>query len=190
VTYSVIQPPFTLKFQEMSKKELEAYRTWFHKMIPERIGILAAEIQATSGFESWHPDMSPESLDALGRWLEGQVETYQTGPADSGGAAEGLSTAAGLPEEELTNRTFSLAMDVGMYFSQVVINNLPGVQWEQPLKTKKFADYGQPVLIGIGPVPLNPIRIMVNTAYGISRKAHHGSRIRELYEIWSKMKKS
>ncbi len=36
MTYSVIQPRFTLKFREMPKPELKAYFEWFAKVLPER----------------------------------------------------------------------------------------------------------------------------------------------------------
>jgi hypothetical protein len=87
--------------------------------------------------------------------------------------------------EELTNRTYSLAMDVGMYFSQVLIKNHPSLRWELPTHNKKFADYGQPVLVGFGRVPLNPIRIAVVLAHGIAAKKQE--RLRELYDYWSRL---
>jgi hypothetical protein len=78
---------------------------------------------------------------------------------------------------ELTNRTFSLAMDVGMYLSQVLITNVPGLRWEHPLGGLKFVDYGQPVLRGPGRVPLNPVGLIVTLAYGIARKRQSGQRL-------------
>jgi len=77
--YSVIQPPFTLKFLEMSKKELKDYNQWFLASIPERIQILAATVKSTEGFEDWEPDCSPQSLETLGEWFARQVETRQLG---------------------------------------------------------------------------------------------------------------
>jgi hypothetical protein len=37
MAYQIIQPPFTLKFREMSKAELRDYYRWFHDCIPVRI---------------------------------------------------------------------------------------------------------------------------------------------------------
>ena len=95
-----------------------------------------------------------------------------------------------MPGEQLTNRTFSLAMDIGMYFSQVVLKNLDGTKWDQPLRNEKFADYGQPVIMGFGSVPLNPVRVVVTLAYGIMTKKQSGGRLRELYDTWARMKRS
>jgi len=60
-----------------------------------------------------------------------------------------------------------------------------GLKWDQSLKNPRFADYGQPVIMGFGAVPLNPVRVCVTTAYGISRKKP--ARLGELYATWAKM---
>jgi hypothetical protein len=49
VEYSTIKPPFTLKFWDMSKKELREYFEWFQEMIPQRINILATTVKGTPG---------------------------------------------------------------------------------------------------------------------------------------------
>lgn len=72
-----------------------------------------------------------------------------------------------------------------MYLSQVLVNNYPNIKWHQPLDDKKFVDFGQPVLIGFGRVPLNPIRIIVTLAYGIASGKQTGIRLKEIYEYWS-----
>jgi hypothetical protein len=70
--YATIQPPFTLKLREMPKKELHRYCHWFMDVLPQRIGELAAAVRETPGFESWQPDCTPASLDALGQWFAEQ----------------------------------------------------------------------------------------------------------------------
>jgi len=185
--YSTIQPPFTLKFGEMPKKELEAYRDWFHAITPERIAELTRAVNATPGFQDWQPDDSPGSLEALGVWFEGQVEVRRKSAEEIQETTSRLTIPIDVPEEELTNRTFSLAMDIGMYLGQVVLKNLPGTRWDQILKNKKDADYGQPVIAGFGAPTLNPVWVLVTTAYGISRKK--SARLRQLYETWAAMKK-
>jgi hypothetical protein len=187
MTYSIIQPPFTLKFHEMTKKDLIAYAAWFHDSAPGRIAELTGAVKSSSHYESWEPTVTPESLEDLGRWLESQVETRTLRGEEIEETRAKLTFPIDIPGEDLTNRTFSLAMDIGMYFAQVVLKNLPGTRWAQPLRNKNFADYGQPVIMGFGTVPLNPVRVMVTTAYAISRKkpAH----LRGLYETWARMKR-
>lgn len=188
--YSNIDPPFSLDFQNMSKAELEAYAAWFHEVMPRRIEELSSWVRATPGFETWSPDGTPDSLARLGAWFEAQVETRRKSNADLEEERARLVFPIEAPEDELTSRTFSLAMDVGMYFGRVISESLPGTHWDQPLKNRKFVDYGQPVLMGFGTVPLNPVRIAVMLAYGISRRQQGGERLRGLFDTWAKMKKA
>jgi hypothetical protein len=185
--YATIQPPFTLKFREMSKQELKDYFRWFFDVLPQRTSALAEAVRQSPGFETWQPDQTSASLNALGEWFAVQAETRQRTSDERQEIASRSSFPIEVPNEELTNRTFSLAMDIGMYLSQVFLKNHPSLQWEQPFSNKKFIDYGQPVLVGFGAVPFNPVRMLVTHAYGLVSKKEAGKGLRELYEIWSKM---
>lgn len=184
--YEIIQPPFTLVFREMSKKELKSYYEWFMKIMPERIEILTNAVKSTPGFEDWIPDYSPDTLNKLGEWFYSQVETRPRTQEETDAIQGRFAFSASVPEEELTNKTFSLAIDIGMYVSQVFIKN-HSVKWNQPLSNKRFVDYGQPVLEAFKSGPFNPVSIMVTLAYGLARKTKTGQRLRELYDIWSNM---
>jgi len=186
MTYATIQPPFSLQFREMAKKDLMAYAAWFHESTPGRIAELTRAVKGTPRHERWEPDMTPESLAELGAWFESQVATRKKSPDELETTKAKLVFPIDIPDEELTNRTLSLAVDVGMYFAQVVLKNLPGTRWDQPLGNKKFADYGQPVIMGFGTVPLNPVRVIVSNA----QKAANKERVdlRRLYETWARMK--
>lgn len=189
MTYSIIQPPFTLKFREMPKAELRAYREWFMKVLPERVAALEAEVRRKPEYAAWAADGSPESLDRLGAWFAGKVETRAKTSEEIDADKAKLTFPIEVPGEQLTNRTFSLAMDIGMYFGETVLKNLSGTTWDQALRNEKFADYGQPVIMGFGSVPLNPVRIVVMLAYGIAGGKQGGGRLRELYDTWAKMKR-
>ena len=91
-----------------------------------------------------------------------------------------------IPREELTDQTFSLAVDVGMYFSQILLKNYPSLQWNQPFGGKLHIDYGQPVLAGFGAMAFNPVHMMTMLAYSLADKKQTGKRLREVYDIWSK----
>jgi len=184
--YKVIQPPFTLKFREMSKKELKEYLRWFLEIIPDRIQELTNGVRSSAGFESWSPDFTPVSLDSLGAWFGTQVETRPRSPEELDVIRSESPYEIEVPERDLTNRTFSLAMNIGMYLSQVLLRNHPSLKWNQPLGSKRFADYGQPVLIEFSYGPLNCVHIVVTLAYGIASGRQTEKRLRELYDIWAK----
>jgi hypothetical protein len=185
--YSIIQPPFTLKFREMSKQELKDYYQWFREIIPERVTELARAVRSASEFENWQPDCTPESLDVLGRWFSGQIETRTRADQELQEIKGRSAFAVEVPGEELSNRSFSLAMDIGMYFSQVLLKNNPSLKWEQPFGNKQFVDYGQPVLVKFGPAPFNPVRMMVTLAYGLASKKKTGEALKDIYAIWARL---
>jgi hypothetical protein len=184
--YALIKPPFQLRFREMPRKELERYYRWFMEVMPQRVKELSKAVKDTPGFEAWAPDHSPASLDKLGDWFAGQVETRNRAKEEVQAIESRLTFPMEIPGEELTDRTFSLAMDIGMYFSQVLLKSYPSLKWQQALGSKKFVDYGQPVLVGFGPVSLNSVRITVTFAYGLASKDNTGKRLREIYDYWAK----
>jgi hypothetical protein len=181
-TYRIIQPPFTLQFDQMPKNELKAYSSWFQSILPERIQELASAVQSTSGFEEWKPDFSADSLSALGDWFATQIETRPRTQEeiDRWQTPYPIEISA----TELTNRTFSLAMDIGMYLGQVLLRNHPALKWHQNLTAKRNIDYGQPVLVPFhnGKVPFNPVRVVVTLSYGLRDGRRTGNRLREIYD--------
>lgn len=185
--YSIIEPPFTLQFSQMSKKELKEYAEWFYEILPERISILSDAIKQTQGFENWVADFSQESLDFLGQWFVDQVEVRSRTSGEINAIESKLKFSVDISSEELTDRTFSLAMDIGMYLSQVYLHYFPNLKWSQTFGSKNNADYGQPVLSGFGVLSFNPVWMMVTFAYGVVSKRKTGKDLRALYEIWRAM---
>ena len=187
MTYDPINPPFILSFGDMPKKELNCYLEWFCGVIPERLDELTKNVRETRGYEGWQPDGSLGSLDLLGRWFAEQVAVRPRSENEMKFLEEKMKFPIDLPREELTTLTLSLAMDVGMYLSRVFMKNNAQLKWEQPLGSKKFIDYGQPVLVSFKPGPFNPVRMVVTLAYGLvgGRKTAKG--LRDIYETWSNL---
>jgi len=171
----------------MPKAELKRYFQWFMDVLPQRVNELTAAVKQMPGFEAWEPDYTPASLDMLGHWFAAQVETRNRTQEEFQKIQNRQVFPMGVPNEELTNRTFSLAMDIGMYLSQVLLKTYSSLKWEQPLGNKRFVDYGQPSLAGFGRVSLNPVGIVVTFAYGLTSKKRTGEGLREIFDIWSKM---
>src|SRR5262245_27907658 len=133
MSYAVVQPPFTLRFRQMSKTELKAYFDWFQGQLAGRLIELEREVKTRSGFEGWHADRSPDSLLPLGEWFAAQVETR---PRTANELAEiGAASVFSLPvpSQELTTRTFSMAMDIGMYLGETLRSRHQTLAWQQPL---------------------------------------------------------
>lgn len=192
MTYQLAKPPFARGLAKMSRKELKAYFAWFMDVLPERIGALTAEIKRTPGLETWEPDFTPASLDSLGVWFASQVKARPRTPQEMAELRDLMQIklpGVEPPPEELTERTFSLAFDVGMYLSQVFLKNCDGVSWSQVLDDKSFVDYGHPVLLGIGPVRCSPLKLVATLAYGLADRSRDANGLRNVYEIWSRWRK-
>jgi len=185
--YATIQPPFTLTFRDMPKKELKRYFEWFMEVRSQRLNELAEAVKGTSGYEVWQPDGTPASLDSLGRWFAEQANVRARTDEELKSIDDQLVFPTEVQGEELTTRTLSLAMDIGMYLSHVFLKNHQNLEWDQPLGNKKFIDYGQPVLIKFKPGPFNPVRMAVTFAYGLVNKQKMAEDLRNIYEIWSKL---
>lgn len=183
MSYDLINPPFSLKFRDMSKSELRRYFDWVMQEMPKRIELLREEVISSPRFKFWKADCLPGSLDELGMWFSEQIELRELSKAR---LIEGKHGPLATKEHELTARTFSLAFDVGLYLAQVFLRNHKSLKWKQDTKVKNFIDYGHVLITGFGPVDLNPIGVVTTLAYGISRKTKNGTRLREIYEIWSK----
>ena len=184
--YHPIQPPVrTLRLRELSKRELREYDRWFHEVTPERVGELADFVRRSPGFEHWRPDYSRGSLDSLGRWLATKVETRQRTQEELDEIASRLPHREYVSQNALTDRTISLAYDVGMYLGEVLVRNNPTLGWDQIFGSKRFIDYGRPVIVGFrGKVPFNPVGMLLTYVGKLERGTDRGRGLRELYDVW------
>jgi hypothetical protein len=185
MTYSIIQPPFTLKFREMSFDELKEYRKWFLENMSSRLLELQRVMSATVDYKTWKADFSVGSIEMLGMFLARQVETRPRTSEEVDRIKEKTPFHFDASEEELTIRTFSLAMDAGIYMGETLRHHYPHLAWSQPLGNKKFADFGQMVLTGLGKVDLNPVAVAVTFCYGVAKGSRSGKRFADVYSYWA-----
>jgi hypothetical protein len=184
--YNFVKPPFRLKFREMPRNELRAYAKWFHEVTPLRIEELTKAVNLSEGYQSWRPEYNPKSLSALGDWFAARVQTRQRTQEELQKVVSLSRHPIPVPDQELTDQTISLAMDIGMYLGKVFLTNHSSLKWDQPFGSKNFIDYGQPVLVEFTYAPFNPVRMVIGQAYGIASRAHSGKGLREVYDIWAK----
>lgn len=185
MSYQVIQPPFTLKFAEMTTKQLQDYFAWFQSILDERINQLTAYIREDPLTKDWEPNYSASSLGSLGEWFSKHVSTRDRTPDELDEIKARINPQIDVPDYNLTNESFSLGMDVGIYFGLTLMKNHPSLKWQQNLKNRRLADFGQPIISGFGVAPLNPVRVGVNFAYGFASRKNSAARVREVYDVWS-----
>lgn len=175
MTYQKVEPPFSLNFWEMKKKDLEQYFEWMRHGSLGRINELQAFVQESA---NWVADSSPESLLPLGKWFSQNVRTCAVMP-------QGQEQSLVERQHDLDTQTFSLAFDVGMYLAEVFLRNHPSLSWTQTFGSKTAIDYGQPVIQGFGSQTFNPVRMTVTLAYGLANGQRDADGLKELYDIWS-----
>jgi hypothetical protein len=169
----------------MSKAELKGYFEWFVNTIPKGVDELRNELRKSPEYKVWESDYTLESLNSLGNWFALNVETRQRTYQEIEEIRYRSPFPFDIADTELTNRTFSLAVDIGMYVSQIFVRNYPSLRWSQSFESKRSFDYGQPVLVEFDSGGFNPVHIIVTLAYGLASKNRTGRRLRDLYEVWS-----
>lgn len=189
MSYTVIQPQSDFNFRKKTQKELTAYNKWYHSVEPERIDILTNTIVEDLQIEHDQLQFDRTSLFIVGKWFSQSVEVRARTGEEINSIKENLKFPVNFPEYELTDRTFSIAIDVGMYVSRVFRREFPDLEWIQAGGGKTSADYGQPVLSSFGGRVFNPTRMMVVQAYGLARQKGTGGEIVELFDIWSNLKR-
>lgn len=192
IDYKLLSPPIPLDFQNRSKDELKTFYSWYIKAIPERMEQLLSCITSTNGYEDFVLDYSPESLGKLGEWFYSQIGTRQRTEKEKNEIyQESPEWFKQIPIEEweLTNQTFSLAIDIGMYFAKVLTNNNTTLEIKHCITGRKdYIGYGQPVITGFkNKMEFNPSHMMTTLAYGFASQKQKGNRLKELYDIWIKM---
>src|SRR5437667_91061 len=82
---------------------------------PERVGEIAKAVRASPTFSSWEPDFTPDSLVPLGAWLAEGITTRARTSEEIQELETDKPYPIQIPDHILTNRSYSLAVDVGMY---------------------------------------------------------------------------
>lgn len=171
--------------RNLGKKDVEAYFEWFLSIIPERLEALLAAVTDSPEFEKWQASYTPESLEMLGTWFAAQVETRKRSPQEIAEIAAHSPYQIDIPADALTDRTFGLAHDVGIYFAEVLRHQYPTLRWQQICGSKKNVVFGYAALSGFGKLDFSPVHLAIVLAYGIADKTWDGKRLKELYDTWS-----
>ena len=184
--YQVINNlPIDYDFQSKTKEELKLYAKWFEENKESRLQELIKAVKTTKGYENWEADYSPESLKMLGKWFEENVETEKLSEEEYKEKRAAVPDYIEIQDWDITIKTRSLAVDIGIYFGEVFIKNHKGLKWEQYLTRSKYhMDKGHMVIKGFGKIRLNSIWVIYVLASGLAKKTKKGTRLYELYNVW------
>ncbi len=174
----------------MPRAQLRAFRDWFMLQIPIRLGVLEQVVRSTAGFEQWTPDFSEASLRTLGQWFIGQVEKRDVTPEEKAAAlsSPGNERLQIVPTYQLTNKSYSLAIDVAMYWGETLRRSLENVTWQQYIGGKTMSDYGHVILQAPGTASCDPLHLAIIQVHKVfSGTRTDLGRLDTLFLFWRKV---
>ena len=177
--------PYGFDFYNQGLRQLRAHSKWFFENKEQRL----AELQnAYHAFCGKCLDYTPESLKGLGEFFMQAIDTEKKSPEEYEAERAKFPAYIPIPEETLTIRSLSLAVDAGIYWGEVMIRNHKNMHWEQnTTRNKRDADRGY-MMINLnhnskGP-DVNPMHINQIAASAIADRTRTSDRLYELYNIY------
>lgn len=177
--------PIDYEFNTKSTKELKLYNIWFTENKSDRINQLIKLVKSTPSYEKWNPDFTLDSLDGLGKWFYENLELVKLTKSEYDNKRKEVPSYIEIDNWDLSIRTRSLVVDIGIYFGEVFVNTHKQLKWEQYFsKNKKDVDNGHMVIPKFGKLELNPILVTLSIAWGLARKTKNNTCLYDLFKIW------
>lgn len=189
--YSLLKvPSFAVKdFFSFTKEEAKQYFKWFLQVKDERMQILRSHVQQE--YPEWKSDYTRDSLIILYEWFRDQVR-YRPMTEDEKeqvrqqiNATPLLANVVSIPETTFTEETVSICFDIGVYWGDSLILNVPEVKWIQKTTSPNYIDYAQPLVAKhTSKVPINPRRVAESLAQRILDRDTIEITLVELFDKW------
>lgn len=187
-TYELVQHQLSRLEHDESTAGRQLKLEWFLRSREKRIEAFAKEFADTLG-ESWTPDYSADSIRmldaALPRLILGRDRSSLEMQTIADGS-RGLVSSQDVPRRDLSQRDRSLCFDVGVYWGEVLRRmSRRTLAWQLFTQSERNADYGAFVLTGFqGGLHCNPVRLVVNLAFGWLAGEPQIHTLAELHRIW------
>jgi hypothetical protein len=182
--YFMMQPPFeNVVFKEMKNKEAQAYFDWYIAEIPIRTEMLKKIVEEEANIQL---DYSPNSLIALWEWYEDKILLVER---DKALYQKALDNAPEwfkpyVSDKFLSYDTLIYAMDIAIYYGELIIKNNSKIYWGYFTKPKNRSGVNEPTLLGLpGNDDLNPREIIYNLTQR-SAKEKDKNRLLSNYNVW------
>lgn len=183
--YQVINNlPIDYAFQSKTKDELKLYGTWFNENKEIRLNHLIEYVKSTPNYEHWNANFTSESLKQLGKWLKENIETEKIPQDEYDKKRAEIPSYIELNDWDLTIKTRSILVDVGIYFGETFIHTHVKYKWEQYFsKVKRDVDNGH-IIIKLKTNDLNPIWIILNVGLGLAKEKKDENCLYNLFKVW------
>lgn len=183
---SLVEIPVELSmpFFEMKKKDADLYLNWFLSIKQERLNILSEQVKL---LEEWNCNFSRESLNPLFNYFRKVIKYRDMTDEEKGKEAEKITGILKgnieVPTKVLDEESVSICFDIGIYFGETMIKQIPFLKWGYSLTPKRYVHYGQPIVIKEGKfIDLNPRALMEVLAMKVLNNEE--ASLINLYDTW------
>ena len=177
--------PFGFDFHNRSRKELMIYSEWFYQNKEQRMFELNRAIQQFTG-KMWQQDYSINSLAELNLFLLNSIKSENLSKQELEEKKKRVPTYITIQDWDLTVKSRSLLVDVGIYWGEVIIYNNNSLHWEQFFsRNKNDNDYGHMVIMLKNSQRINPIWLMYIQGLKIIKGTVSQTFLNDLYSIWT-----
>ena len=184
-------------FQEMTKKEADAYYEWFLSKIDERSDYLREIVSEALNIQIEQLDFTLDSTLLIWKWFLKEAKLDKTPESELDKIRKGL---LGQPQSfidnmverarvELSIRTEYILRDIGMYIGKMFISNYESLKWTIKYKPKSYIYVNVPIIVGFVddkpeyPKPFHPDLEPIDLARTPAMKIFYGTqKENDLYE--------
>ena len=185
IKYQKIDLPvdYAKSFLELSKTEIKDYFDWFLKIKNERKELLCDYL-----FSDKEICLCESNLRTIESFL---IEIFGTDKQNKKlnsqrQAYNDLESFIKIENGKLNNYAVSICYDIGIYTGELIIHLDKEIRWVIETN-KKYADYGQPILMKKGcKLTLNPFRVAKNIAARIADKTNKEDVLQDTFSAWKR----
>ncbi|MEL6850490.1 MAG: hypothetical protein AAFP92_18360 [Bacteroidota bacterium] len=169
--YPLVKIPTHIKQEPstMILQDVDDYFEWFMSIKTQRLEKFCAKL-----FDSNHVKVQRSSLQAIQYFfcenLTTRRRTKEEIELEKAKLPEALKVIHQIPEYEIIEPSFSIMFDAGIYYGELLCEEIDGVNWSIE-RDKKMASFGKPILIkkGIEQV-VNPLGVFYVMALRIQKE--------------------
>lgn len=162
MSYEILKIPWTLEepYSEMSKEGAKEFFEWLNQNVDYRLGQLDLLVKLSG--ESFILDFSPESLLPLGHLLKRILRIRKKTDAEMkvlvDSVPDWLKETVKSQDIVLSEQSLSIAFDLAIYFSYVLMKADKRIKWKMYTKASKLnINRNQLILTGTTKLECNPI---------------------------------
>lgn len=183
--YELMSPPFEMNnFSDMNKVEAKQHYDWYLSQIPKRMEQLKYFVEGDMSFSF---NYTRESLIALWGWYLDNVvvENKIESELDSEIAHSTQMTIKHIRNNKISTKWLSVAVDIGIYLSEVIIKNNEVLEWGIQYKPKSLLSVNRPVVIGFNhKMTMEPSNLLLVLTRKILKGQYNPEALVNLYDNW------